>query len=157
MKKLALILTFFLAISLLLSSAAFAENNMLQDAGNSITGAAQGATNVVQGALSGVGNMIGNGAQSIMNTADNMTTDDTTGTEQNNGMNEDVNAGMTERNADEDYTATRTSTDATGEFLGLSATAWTWLIIAIAGALIVGMVYFYGKQYDGMATDHREE
>ena len=148
MKKISLILSIFIIVLFISSSIVLAESNMLREAGNSIMDAAQGA-------VSGVGNMIKNGANSIMNTTDNMADNNTTGTEQTNKMD----MGATNRNADEDYTATRTAVTSQGNFLGLSTTAWTWLIIAIVGALIVGMVYFYGKQYNTMSTtdSHRDE
>ena len=112
--------------------------------------AAQGTKNVVEGAITGVGNMIGHGANSIMNS---MTNNNTT-TEQTNSTNK----ASTDRNADEDYTASRTATTAEGNLLGLSTTTWTWLIVATVGALIVAIVYFYGRQYDSMASNsHRDE
>ena len=148
MKKISLILSIFIIVLFISSSIVLAESNMLREAGNSIMNAAQGA-------VSGVENMIKNGANSIMNTTDNMADNNTTGTEQTNKMD----MGATNRNADEDYTATRTAVTSQGNVLGLSTTAWTWLIIAIVGALIVGMVYFYGKQYNTMSTtdSHRDE
>ena len=31
---------------------------------------------------------------------------------------------------------------------GLSSLAWTWIIMAITGAVIVSLIYYYGSQYE---------
>lgn len=45
-----------------------------------------------------------------------------------------------------DYAATRTSTTAPAKFAGMTATGWTWFIMAILGILIVAMILYYGNQ-----------
>ena len=42
------------------------------------------------------------------------------------------------------YSATRTSTDAT--LMGMNATAWTWLILGLAAIAIVALVWYYSMQ-----------
>ena len=44
-----------------------------------------------------------------------------------------------------DYTATRTSTTQ-ATFMGMNATAWTWLILGIAAIAIVALVWYYSMQ-----------
>ena len=58
------------------------------------------------------------------------------------------NSGMTQNNNrtnNSNYTATRTATT-NQTFMGMSSTAWTWLIIGIAGIAIVALVWYYGSQ-----------
>lgn len=110
--------------------------NMANDAGRAMEGAKNGVENMandtgraMEGAKNGVENMmndIGNGAKNVgdatKNTVGNMARSAT-------------NAG---------YTATRTSaTDTTNN--GFS-TAMVWVILGVAGALIVGLVWYYGMQ-----------
>jgi len=57
-----------------------------------------------------------------------------------------TNDGMLDT-TDGNYTATRTATT-NNNFLGMSDTAWTWLILGIVGAAIVGLVWYYGAQYE---------
>ncbi|MNT83899.1 hypothetical protein D3C72_2238390 [compost metagenome] len=50
----------------------------------------------------------------------------------------------------EGYNAVRTSTaeatDANNTLFGMSGTAWTWLILGIAGIIIIGLVWYYSMQ-----------
>ena len=55
-----------------------------------------------------------------------------------------------------DDVATRTNTNAT--WLGMDATMWTWLIMAILGVAIVAMIWFYAKQDNTEQSEqHYEE
>ena len=59
-------------------------------------------------------------------------------------------------NGNTGYTATRTNTNAT--WLGMDATMWTWLIMAILGVAIVAMIWFYAKQDNTEQSEqHYEE
>ena len=65
-----------------------------------------------------------------------------------NAMENKDNSGMTQNNNrtnNSNYTATRTATT-NSTFMGMSSTAWTWLIIGIAGIAIVALVWYYGSQ-----------
>jgi len=61
---------------------------------------------------------------------------------------ENVMNTTTQDTTNTDYTATRTATnDDTGLF-GMSTTSSTWLILGIVGAVILGLVWYYGSQYE---------
>lgn len=62
-----------------------------------------------------------------------------------NGVKDVANGGM-------DYTATRTSAE--NNAMGLSSTAWTWLILGIVGIVIVALVWYYGAQYEHRNYNH---
>ena len=54
------------------------------------------------------------------------------------------NQTRTMANTTTNYNATRTSTNPT--FMGMSGTAWTWLIIGIAAIAIIALVWYYSMQ-----------
>lgn len=116
---------------ILFSSSCFATTNMLNDVGNGMKNAAD---------------TVGNGVKNVVNGAGNMVDGATSG--RNKGMNNAENGieGMTSDT--NNYTANKTSatTNNDATFLGMNSTAWAWLIMAVFGAIIVGMVIFYGKQ-----------
>ena len=138
-------ISFVLAFLLLIFSCSYSfaaiENsntkNAVMDAGNSIGQAAVSTKNAI---VSGMQD-IGNGIETMGNDA--MNTIGTTGNDMSNTM----------WTAESDYTATRTAT-ANNNLLGLSDTAWTWLILGIVGAAIVGLVWYYGSQYERRNYDH---
>lgn len=135
-----LLASLFILFSLSYSFAAVENSNTknaVMNAGNSIGQAAVSTKNAI---VSGIQD-IGNGMESLGNDA--MNTIGNTG----NGME---NAMWT---AEGNYTATRTAT-ANNNWLGLSDTAWTWLILGIVGAVIVGLVWYYGAQYERRNYDH---
>ena len=60
-----------------------------------------------------------------------------------NGM-ENTDTMIYEEPVDSNYTATRTSTEAT--LLGMNSTAWTWLIVGIAAITIFALIWYYVMQ-----------
>lgn len=117
-----------------LKDAADGVRNVVGDAENAVEGAAKdisnaskNATGDIEKGANNVGNDIKNTANSTMDNAKK----DFTGTTNN------------------DYMATRTSTAATTEntFMGMNATAWTWLILGIAAIAIIALVWYYSAQF----------
>lgn len=99
--------------------------NMANDAGRAMEGAKNGVENIV----SDIGNGVRNVGDATKNTVQDMTRGATNG----------------------GYTAQRTSaTDTTNS--GFS-TAMVWVILGVAGALIVGLVWYYGMQTTGKNND----
>ncbi len=133
MYKKMLVIFAILTIGIFSFSVCFANNDgsMLQDAANGVRDAVGGAENAIE-----------DGAKDIANT-----TKGVTGSAENAMENKD-NSGMTQNNNrtnNSNYTATRTATT-NSTFMGMSSTAWTWLIIGIAGIAIVALVWYYGSQ-----------
>lgn len=133
MYKKMLVIFAILTIGIFSFSVCFANNDgsMLQDAANGVRDAVGGAENAIE-----------DGAKDIANT-----TKGATGSAENAMENKD-NSGMTQNNNrtnNSNYTATRTATT-NSTFMGMSSTAWTWLIIGIAGIAIVALVWYYGSQ-----------
>lgn len=113
-----------------------ANNNIASDAAQGIRNIVGGAENVIENTAGGITNGMRNG----MATMDNTTENDTDYT---------ASGSMTTDN--NNYTATRTATTrtaATGNdtFLGMGATAWTWLVMSIVGITTIALVWYYGKE-----------
>jgi len=129
MKNKILISTFLLLLfTVFLCSYSFATNNMLQSAGN---------------AAKQTGNTLVNGTKNIINGAANIGNDMMNDID---GMDNNDTAAIYDT-ANDNYTAQRTATTNTGLF-GMSSTMLTWLILGIIGAAIVGLVWYYGAQYE---------
>ena len=60
------------------------------------------------------------------------------------------------------YTANRTATTGTanagntGNFLGMSSTMWTWLILAVAVIAIIALVWYYSNQLNNRRYDDND-
>ena len=110
--------------------------------------------NKLMNAGKSVGNAIGDTAGAVVDGAKDLTNSTS------NVMNNMTNAnGNTENNdatntsnemfgtTNTNYTATRTATN-NNNLLGMSSTAWTWIILGTIGAIIVALVWYYGAQYE---------
>lgn len=134
MKKIRLVGLLTILAVLIFGVSSFAANNIASDAVNGIRNVVGGAENVVGGAVGGVTNGVHTGVTGTENAAKNTAGATMTGT--NNGT----------------YNTTRTATTraattgSTGTFLGMGATAWGWLIMAIVGIITVALVWYYGKE-----------
>lgn len=126
-------------------------NNMLQDAANGVRNVVGGAENAVEGAVQGVSNATRNATSNLENGANNVSNDmmnngnidNTTGDNNNNNKRESNMTSMA--GTTNNYTATRTATT-DNTFMGMNSTAWTWLILGIAGIAIVALVWYYSTQ-----------
>ena len=106
------------------------------------------ARNDIRNFVGGVEDTVENAAKDVSNTSK-----DVTGVE--NGMkdnNDGFMGSMDDNNGR--YSATRTSTDNT--VLGMSSTAWTWLIVGIAAIAIIAVIWYYSMQFTNTNTHHDE-
>lgn len=146
-KKLFIVLFVLTIISILSFTYTFAANNV--DPVNGIRNAVGGAENVVEDAGKGIAEGIRNITAGGENVMENVTGN-------TNGQVTDNRASDTTTTGTGNYTAGRTATATTraatagtnnGTFLGMNSMVWTWVIMAIFGAAIVALVWFYGKQH----------
>ena len=124
--------------------------NMAQDTGNTMGRAKDGISNITSDIKDGVqdiGSDIKNGVQNMgsdmKNGVQNMGNSAKNSME--NGLNDDYNAdnNLTGTTVDA-YTASRTST--TGSIIGTTNNdTMVWIILAITGAIIVALVWYYGS------------
>lgn len=119
-----------------------------------------GAMNGVNDAVNGIRNTVGgaeNAVEGAVNDVTNTTKDATNTTESNmNNMTRNDNTtdlGITgNTTGTSDYTANRTATARTavgtdnGNFLGMSSTMWTWIILAVAVVAIIALIWYYTNQ-----------
>ena len=117
--------------------------NMVQDAANGVRNAVGGAENAVEDATKD----ISNGVKNVTNSVENGAQGVTNGVENSAKNATNKIEGATQNTMNSAYNATRTSVDAnSGTLMGMNATAWTWLIMAISAIAIVALVWYYGTQ-----------
>lgn len=142
MYKKLLISTAILIIGIFSFTLCFASNG-LQDAADGVRNVVGGAENAIEGA-----------AKDISNASKEATGDMEKGA--NNVGNAVMNNNNTRMNAtNNNYTATRTATT-DNTFMGMNATAWTWLIMGIAAIAIVALVWYYSMQFRSSNYDGKD-
>ena len=154
MYKKLLIGTLVLLITIFSFSFTFAANE-IRDAANSIGNGVKdivgGAANGIEDAAKGVSNASKGATANVVETA-NSVGNRMMENGDNNNTNKDTNNNMGDNMDSNNYTATRTSTgNGDTTLMGMNATAWTWLIIGIAGIAIIALVWYYGSQ---LRTSH---
>ncbi len=135
MIKKSLIITSIFCLIVLLSSNVFGAN-LMNDAKNGLQNMGNGIKNVVQD--------VTNSARDVK--------DDMTNTENNAENRADRNTMDMGTRTDGEYTATRTDSTTTGY---TTNNATVWIILAIAGAIIVGLVWYYAMQTENRNNDHQ--
>lgn len=139
MYKKLLIASSFIIMAIFSFSFCYA-NNGLQDAADGVRNVVGGAENAVEDAAKNISNASKDATGKMEQDANNMT---------NNNRNNNMNTNNT------NYTATRTSAT-NNTFMGMNATAWTWLIMGIAGIAIVALVWYYSMQLRSSNYDGKE-
>lgn len=130
MKKKSLIIVSVLLAILFISTVSFANNEIKNGVHNVTDGVIDGAENLGRDIRSGVGtaeNTIENGAKNI-----------------GNAITDGVNSVTRTNNAG--YTATRTTATGATNNTTMNSSLWTWIILAIAAVVIVGLVWYYAAQ-----------
>lgn len=143
MYKKLLISVAILIIGILSFSVCFA-NDALQDAANSVRNVVGGAENAVEDAAKNISNASKDTTNKIEENANNI------GNATKNTVN-NAKTNVTTNN----YAATRTATT-NNTFMGMNATAWTWLIIGIVAIAIVALVWYYSMQIRSSNYDGRD-
>ena len=141
-----------LTIGIFSFSICFANNDhMLEDAANGVRNVVGGAENAIEDGARDIANTTKGVTGAAENSMDNATGMTENTNNNNNNNNSEMNGN--DRTNSNTYIATRTSTT-DSRFMGMNATAWTWLILGIAGIAIVALVWYYGSQ---MRTNHDDE
>ena len=105
-----------------ISTISFANNDIKDGVHSATDTVIDGASNLVNDARKGVGaieNTVENGAKDI-----------------GNAIHHDNTNG---------YTTTRTATTGTTTN-GMNSTLWTWVILAVAAVVIIGLIWYYASQ-----------
>lgn len=149
-KKLFITLALITSVVMFFATSCFAKDGAMHDMGESAKNIAgdvkngiSGAVNNVEGTTRNVAGDISNGSKNVTGSMENsMGNAGNTVTE---GMN-NTSRKMTDGMNNNTYSATRTSANGTTTFMGMGATAWTWLILGIAALAIVAAVWYYSMQ-----------
>lgn len=147
MYKKLLIASSFIIMAIFSFSFCYA-NNGLQDAADGVRNVVGGAENAVEDAAKNISNASKDATGKMEQGANNMVDNN-----RNNNMNN--NNRNNNNNNNNNYTATRTSAT-NNTFMGMNATAWTWLIMGIAGIAIVALVWYYSMQLRSSNYDGKE-
>ncbi len=141
-----------LTIGIFSFSICFANNDhMLEDAANGVRNVVGGAENAIEDGARDIANTTKGATGAAENSMDNATGMTENTNNNNNNNNSEMNGN--DRTNSNTYIATRTSTT-DSRFMGMNATAWTCLILGIAGIAIGALVWYYGSQ---MRTNHDDE
>lgn len=126
-------------------SVCFAAEDVLKDAANTVRDAVNNTEDAVEGTMNNAGNAIHDTTEKAENTMENAgnTVRNTGNTLEKDAKNTTSKVTNTNNNG---YTATRTATNGNATFMGMNATAWTWLILGIAGIAIIAVVWYYSTQ-----------
>ena len=160
MNKKIFISTLLIAILLFISTLSLAtddnNNTMLQDGVNGVRNIVGGAENVIENAVHGAAGAIKDGTQNLENglnsAVDDMNNNNNNENNNNNNNNTDNNnndhnlANFTNNDNNGNYTATRTATD-DATVMGMTSTAWTWIILGVAAIAIIAVVWYYSMQF----------
>ena len=158
-KKLFITLALITCVVMFFSTSCFAADGTMHDMGESAKNIAEDVKNGVSGAINNVEGTTRNTAEDISNSSKNVTGSmentmsnaGNTVTEEMNNTSREMNDGMNNNT----YSATRTSADGTTTFMGMGATAWTWLILGIAALAIIAAVWYYSMQTNSSKYNNR--
>ena len=143
-KKLSAIFAIIIAI-VFSFSVCFAADDLLKDATNTVRDAVNNTEDAVEGAMHNAGDAIQDSTEKAENTMENAgNAIENTGNTIERDMS-NTTSRVTDTNNDT-YAATRTSTTGNATFMGMNATAWTWLILGIAAIAIIAVVWYYSMQ-----------
>lgn len=111
------------------------------------------ATNDVRNFVGGVEDTAENVAKDVSNVSKDATGSVENGLDNDmNNRNDNAGYKSSETNGGQ-YTASRVSTDDT-TLMGMTSTAWTWLIIGIAAIAIIAVVWYYSMQFTNSSNHH---
>ncbi len=105
----------------------------------------ENVTNAVRNVVGGVENTVENAAKDVSNVSK-----DATGSVEN-GINSDTHNSMSRTN---NYNTTRVATGSSNMSGGMSASAWTWLILGIVAIAIIAVVWYYSMQLTNGRNNH---
>ena len=138
--------SFILLITVVLLS--FATISFADDMGNNVKNAVNGATNTVVDGVQNLAEDVRSGISTAENTIENGVRD--VGNAVMDGANDVMDTTNTvvdgDNNGDTNYMTTRTIGEDTSIINSTAATTWTWIAIAIAGLVIVGLVWYYASE-----------
>lgn len=141
------------------------DGGLLGEAANGVRNFVGGAENTIENAAMGISNTSKNMTGDVVNTMggnndnNNGNTGNTGNTNTNNNNDDSTFMGMGTTGDNGGYTATRTATGTGADdttVLGMSSTAWTWLILGITAIGIIAIVWYYSTQFTNVNRKDNE-
>ena len=132
MKRKALFIVLTFTLILFICSISFATNDVKNGISN--------ITNTMVDGAARLGNDVKSGINNASDTVENGARD--LGNAMSNGMQNMDN------NMNSDYNATRTTASDMTSGNATNPNVWTWIAIAVAGIVIVGLVWYYAVEHD---------
>lgn len=142
MKRKFLLVFFTLLALLFVNTFSYATNSLktdFQEMTNSIINNTENLGNNVKNGIENTGNTIEDGARDFGNMLSNEMQD------MGNTINSDMDNMTGTTNSS--YTATRTESTMSDTDI-TNSSMWTWIAIAVAGAVIVGLVWYYATEHN---------
>ena len=128
----------------------------LTEATNAVKDAVNNTEGAVEGAMHNAGDAIKDTTEKAENTMENAGNKiEGTGNTVERDMSDSTSRTTSTNNGT--YMATRTSTNGNATFMGMSATAWTWLILGIAAIGIISVVWYYTNQLTAENNHSRKD
>lgn len=119
------------------------------------------AANDVRNFVGGVENTVENAAMDVSNASKDATGDIENGMNGNDNDNGNGNGNDNRDNStvmgstgNDGYTATRVATG-DNTVMGMTSTAWTWIIVAVAAIAIIALIWYYSMQFTN--NNHNDE
>lgn len=145
MKSKSLIIVSIIVAILCIGTISLATNDVKNGIHDATDTAVDGAKNLTEDVRNGVGaveNVVEDGAKNIGNAISDGARD--VGNAVSDGAN-DMGRADTDNGG---YTATRTTAADLTNTNNMNSTLWTWIIIAIAAVVIIGLVWYYAAQHN---------
>lgn len=137
------LISFTIALSLVFSfSVCFANNDGLGTAANEVKNFVGGVENTVENAAKDVSNVSKDATGTLENDMNHHTN-----MSSSNHLSNVMSSGTSKVTGTNNYSAKKTSTDDNTRIMGMTANAWTWLIIGIAAIAIIAVVWYYSMQF----------
>jgi len=138
--------SFILLITIVILS--FATTSFASDMGNNVKNTVNGATNAVVDGVQNLAEDVRSGIATAENAIENGMRDvgNAVMDGANDAMDTTNNVVDGDDNGDANYMTTRTIGEDTSIINNTAATTWTWIAIAIAGLVIVGLVWYYASE-----------
>lgn len=158
MKKKTLLMVLTIASLLFITTNSFATNDIKNGIHNTTDSVIDGAerlsndvkngigkaSGAIENSARNLGNTISNGTQNIGNAiSDDMDNNNNMYTNMNN--NNEMNNMSNSNNG---YTATRTTASDITDADIMNTNLWTWVALAVAGIVIIGLVWYYAAEHD---------
>lgn len=147
-KKISLMLV--ILISIVFSFSMCFANDMTNDASKAMENTMNDAENTIGGAVNSIGNTLNDSMHKTENTMNNV---GNTMEQAGNTVKDSMNNMTTDNN----YTATRTTTEGEATFMGMNSMAWTWLIIGLAAIGIISAVWYYAMQVSAENNNRKRD